>query len=195
MLATIPATTLEATPPRIVAVQGPSNADIQDLFVNLAIMWRAAGLRVAGVLEKAAPHPAGRPASHAERVLYDIASGVRYPVTQELGPGSTACRIDADGFAAACCGVETAMRRGCDLVIISKFGKLEMEGGGLKSAFHTAIDTGVPIVTSVPSYAEGVWGVFAQSLSVFTHPDREAIETWRSAVARADFRARGRRRC
>jgi hypothetical protein len=184
------ATVLDVTPPRIVAVQGPSNADIQDLFVNLAIMWRAAGLRVAGVLEKAAPYPAGRPASHAERVLCDIESGVRYPVNQDLGPGSTACRIDGAGFAAACCCVETAVRCGCDLVIISKFGKLEMEGGGLKSAFHAAIDAGVPIVTSVPSYAEDVWGAFAESLSVFMRPDREAIETWRSAVARADFRAR-----
>jgi hypothetical protein len=185
----IPATELEPAPPRLAAVQGPCNEAIQKLFAELALMWRAAGLRVAGVLEQATALSKG---DQVERTLFDITTGARYPISQALGAGSESCRIDTSGFAAACGSVEEAVRNSCSLVIISKFGKLEMEGGGMKSAFHAAILAGVPVVTSVPSYAEDVWTIFSGYLSVFMTPDREAIESWRIAVARADARSRSR---
>jgi hypothetical protein len=187
MPAVWPSATLDVAPSRIVAVQGAPNADIQELFAGLTVIWRRIGLRLAGLLEEAVPSPAD---GRVTRRLRDIATGAAYTITQELGPGSTACSLDTGGFAAACSGVEAALQRGCDLVIISKFGKLEAERGGLMSAFQAAIGAGVPVLTSVPSYAEKAWAGFAEPLTVFMRPDREAIENWRCSVARA---ASGRR--
>ncbi len=44
---------------------------------------------------------------------------------QDLGAGSTACNLDPSGFVKACEAVERAMEDGADVVVLSKFGKLE----------------------------------------------------------------------
>lgn len=181
MQATSPASATGLPVPRILAVQGASNAEIRAFLSKLVIIWRAAGLRLAGVLEHAVRFPAS---SQSARVLTDLSTGSNYRVTQELGAGSSSCRIDSASFAAACAGVENAVRRGCDLAIISKFGKLEMERGGLAGAFQAAIAAGIPIVTSVPDYAREAWAEFAEPLTAFVAPDNEAIETWRCAITR-----------
>lgn len=174
-------------PPRLLAVRGAPNILVQALFRELALIWRTAGLRVAGVVEDVFYAPdSGEPT----RWLRDLATGVRYPVTQTLGPGSSACRIDGSGFASACVAIERAVRRGCDLAIISKFGKLEAERGGLADAFRITLDAGIPTVTAVPAYAEEAWLAFADAYTAFVGADREAVESWRIEVARADAQRR-----
>lgn len=211
MRAVIPATEIELDPPRIIAVPGAASADIQELFADLAIMWRTAGLSVGGVLDQAVPHFMS--GHQVERVLFDIASGARYPVTQKVvistdtlivrnddggwrasshGLNAFWRRNEAPGFAAACYSVENAIQRGCHVVIMSKFGKSERDGGGMCAAFQAAFDAGVPVLTSVSPCAEEAWIRFTRGMAAFVQPDQQDIETWRSALARADFRARMR---
>jgi hypothetical protein len=73
------------------------------------------------------------------------------------------------------------VRDGCDVVIISKFGKLEADRGGLLDAFAAAIEMDAPVVTSVSASAVDAWARFAGPLAVFVPPDVEAIENWRKA--------------
>jgi hypothetical protein len=206
MRAIVPATSLETSPPRIVAVQSPANAAIQEFLSDLAIMWRTAGLHVAGVLDQVVPHFMS--GHRVERVLFNIATGARHPITQnamitkdalsvldlngaprDLWRAPAWRRDDAPGFAAACCGVESALQGVCHVVILSRFGKAEMEGGGLRNAFLAAFDAGVPVVTAVSPCAEESWIRFTRGASVFVNANQEDIETWRLTVARTDARA------
>ena len=68
---------------------------------------------------------------------------------QDLGRESQACSLDAGGVAAACAAVLQAMERGVDVVVLSKFGKLEASGGGLIDCFAAAAGAGVPCVVGV----------------------------------------------
>jgi hypothetical protein len=119
-------------------------------------------------------------------VLRDLRSGARYPLKQYLGPGSVACALDTAGLAAACFAVETAIQQGCDVVILSKFGKVEAERGGLAGAFYAAIAAGVPIVTSVaPSLAEA-WNGFATPFAIIVRPDFDEIQNWRLTLVQRE---------
>jgi hypothetical protein len=72
--------------------------------------------------------------------------------------------------------------QGCDLVVLSKFGKLESQGGGLREAFGAAIEAGIPVLTSVSGKFETAWRNFAAPLAVTVPDDADAIEAWWEAV-------------
>ena len=128
------------SPLPIAVVQGADGATIQRLLADvLTAPWRPA--RVAGVVEV----PEGDDAEPCGTdILQNITDGRRYPIFQDLGSGSTACSLDPRGVVDACAAVCRDIAAGCDLVVLSKFGKLEAESGsGLLAAFATA-NVGTP---------------------------------------------------
>ena len=56
-------------------------------------------------------------------------------ISQNLGPGSQACNLDPEGISPACAAVQESIARGADVVVLGKFGKQELHGGGLNDAF------------------------------------------------------------
>src|SRR5215468_4747998 len=111
---------------RIAVVRGAPSATIQELFRSLIHQWRSTA-RVAGVV--AETHGLVDRACGAG-FLRSIATGEIFPIFQDLGPGSTACHIDAAGALKAATAVRRDIVAGCDLVVLSKFGKLEEARGG-----------------------------------------------------------------
>ncbi|NVO15183.1 MAG: DUF2478 domain-containing protein [Rhodoplanes sp.] len=174
-----------AGPIPIAAVGGARSSVIQPLLAEFAARRSREGMRVVGVVEE--PCPDG---GDCALFLRDLATSLRIAISQNLGPGSTACNLDAGGLAAACGLVQTAIAAGADLVVLSKFGKVEADRHGLTEAFQAAIAADLPIVTAVaPSLAEA-WTAFAGPLSVPVAAEAEALEAWWSRQARAKAAAR-----
>src|SRR5690606_32078341 len=124
---------------------------VQDMFRALLGRWRPSA-RIAGVIEE--NHGLPDRACNAGW-LRSIADGNAYPIFQDLGPGSTACHLEGGGAASAAEAVRRDIAAGCDLVLLSKFGKLEAAGEGLAGAFAAALEAGVPVLTSVsPAFRE-----------------------------------------
>jgi hypothetical protein len=113
--------------------------------------------------------------------LRSIVSGTRYPIFADLGPASRACHLEGEGAFAAAAEVEKDIVAGCDLVLLSKFGKLEAAGDGLAKAFTAALGADVPVLTSVSRAFETAWSAFAPRFD--TLPAEAArIETWWHSV-------------
>ncbi|ACK86248.1 DUF2478 domain-containing protein [Methylorubrum extorquens] len=168
-----------ATP--ILALTGASNPTIQSLLLTSARRWNHAGRRIVGVVEV----PSSDGIGHR---LKDLATGAQYAIYQELGSGSEACRLCGSGIIEACESLCRQIAAGCDLVVISKFGKLEAARSGLIAAFSAAIVAEKPIVTAVaPSFVEA-WQCFAGPLSSFSAPEEAAIEAWRSMREAKDYK-------
>ncbi|WP_449409295.1 DUF2478 domain-containing protein [Methylobacterium komagatae] len=163
----------------ILALQGASNTAIQAVLLASARRWQEAGLRVVGVVEV----PALKGVEHC---LQDLATGDQYEIYQELGPGSGACCLLGAGIVEACESIHRQILAGCDLVVLSKFGKLEAMRSGLVSAFTTAITADKPILTAVAPIFVDAWRHFAGPLSRFAVPDERTIEVWRSAKGATD---------
>ena len=179
----IPGTATHAGPvlPRVVAIQGASRHLIRRSCLNSpALGGRAA---------------CGLPAQ-VEEFVYELGSGEKpscfatsRPSPLPIGAGPRPrlgfmCAVDAAGLASACAAIETVIEEGCDLAIISKFGKQEAERAGLAGAFHAAIAAGCSITSVAPPLTEA-WNAFANPLTMFAGPDFEAIQNWRRKLTQA----------
>jgi hypothetical protein len=158
---------------KIAVVQGPGPA-IEDLFRTLAERWQSEA-RVAGAIAEDQGLPDRACSAGYLRSLRD---GARYSIFQDAGPGSEACQLAGDGAVLAAAAVRRDIETGCDLVILSKFGKLEAGGGGLRDAFAAAIEAGVPVLTTVARSQAGAWDAFAGALFAPVAADPGAIEAW-----------------
>ncbi len=108
----------------------------------------------------------------------DLLSGETISISQDLGRGSTACNLDPAALVRACGRIETAISEGADLVVLSKFGKLEAARSGLADAFRAAIEADLPILTVVSPAAAEEWELFAAPLFQFLDANLEALEGW-----------------
>jgi hypothetical protein len=164
-----------ALAPLIGAVRGATTADIQKLLAAFAERRGQEGFRVAGAIE--VPAPAGS-CLCGRLALKDIATRALFPVTLDLGSGSSACKLDAAGLTAACQSVLQAIAGGADLVVLSKFGKVEAEGSGFLDAFSAAAGAGIPCVTGVaPSFAASFLR-YAGDYSQWIGADASSLERW-----------------
>jgi hypothetical protein len=158
----------------IAVVQGAPSAVVQDLFREF-VDRRAPSTRIAGVIEEG--HGLADRACSAGR-LRSICDGSLHPIFQDLGPGSEACHLDGAGAVSASEAIQRDIATGCDLVILSKFGKLEAARAGLAPAFAAAIEAKVPILTAVsPTFYEA-WAQLASPLFVSLPAEAAAVERW-----------------
>ena len=159
---------------KIAVIQGAPSAEVQALLATLADRWRPS-TRLAGVV--AEDHGLPDRACSAG-YLRSLSDDRRFSMFQDLGPGSSGCHLDSAGVTQAADAVQRDIARGCDLVVLSKFGKLEAGGGGLRDAFSAAFEAGIPVLTSVsPALAEP-WQHFAAPLFAMLPADGARIEAW-----------------
>jgi hypothetical protein len=162
---------------KIAVVHGPRPV-VQVLFRTLAERWQGEA-RVVGAI--AEDHGLPDRACSAG-YLRSLADGARYPIFQDLGRGSQTCHLAGDGAVDAAAAVARDIETGCDLVILSKFGKLEASGGGLREAFAAAICAGVPVLTTVGVAQAAPWESFAAPLFTQVASDTGEIEAWWQSV-------------
>ncbi|MGD9545108.1 MAG: DUF2478 domain-containing protein [Methylocystis sp.] len=160
---------------RIAALQGATSHELQGTLSAFARELQSRGFRVAGVIEQSACGVRGACKSLSVK---DIASGETIPISQKLGAGSEACNLDPGGLAVACGLVEQAIDRGVDVVVLSKFGKLEAARSGLCDAFRAAILADIPVITAVSAPVSQDWDCFAGGLSEYVEPDIAALAAW-----------------
>ncbi|QJP14566.1 DUF2478 domain-containing protein [Starkeya sp. ORNL1] len=160
---------------RILALQGAPSAVIQDALSAFARRRALEGLRVAGVVEeRIGPEGPGC----TGQALRDLATGRIHGIAQDLGPCAIACHLDSSGVADACHDVLAAIAVGCDIVVLSKFGKLEADRGGLLEAFGAAIANDVPVLTAVAPAFNERWNAFSAPFATFGLPEVGALERW-----------------
>jgi hypothetical protein len=171
---------METSAKPIAIVQGANSTAIQELLRSFAARVSA---RVVGVLEEACD---GAERACGPGRLLSLADGQGYSLFQELGEGSVACSLDPQGVVLAGEAVRRDVARGCDLVLLSKFGKLEAENrAGLMAAFVAAIEAGVPVLTSVSPKFTDAFDAFAAPFYTALPAEAEAIDAWWKAVCNA----------
>jgi hypothetical protein len=161
----------------IAVVQGAASAAIQQLLREFAGRVPA---RVVGLVEDACSTDGtcGGPGR-----LLGLSDGRSYPLFQDLGEGSASCGLDAEGVISAGEAMRRDIARGCDLVVLSKFGKLEAENrAGLIPAFGAAIEAGVPVLTAVSPKFAAAWEAFAAPFYCVLPAEAEALDAWWAAV-------------
>jgi hypothetical protein len=128
----------------------------------------------------------GLPDRHCQAgYLRNLATGARFSIFHDLGPGVPACHLDGVGAVSAAVTVEADIAAGCDLVLLNKFGKLEIAGEGLSGAFRAALAMGLPLLTSVSPAHDDAWRDFAKQEFDILPADPAALDGWRRSVQAA----------
>lgn len=159
----------------LAAILYPPETDIDGLLAGLARKVAAAGARVGGVVQGKAEDGKGL-------ALTDLGSGSIRPISQNLGPLSTSCKLDTSAMAEITGDLERQIDAGLDLVILSRFGIREIEGGGFRSLFGRAMLADTPLLTGVRVEHAAAWAVFHGGLGVDLPPDEAEVLAWAKAV-------------
>ena len=162
---------------RIATVMGADSATTQALFATVVADWRASGAKVVGVIGEAHGLP-DRTCSAG--ILRDIVSGKPYQIYLETAPNNTSCHIDTAGVETACAAVLNHVLTS-DLIVLSKFGKLEAMRRGLAAAFEAAVAAGKPVLTTVSDKHRDAWQALAPD-AILLAADEAVIQAWWRAV-------------
>lgn len=166
------------TPGNRIAVVRGASSEVQEVFRTLVERWRPA-VRLAGLI--AEPHGLPDRACSAG-FLRHLTSDERFSIFHDLGPGATACHLDGVGALTAADAVRRDIAAGCDLVLLSKFGKLEADGKGLFGAFTATLDAHIPLLTSISPACQPQWEKLAGKSYTVLPADPDRIAAWWRAV-------------
>lgn len=171
---------------RLAGVTGGKGRGLTDrLLAAVAARLASDGVRLVGALRPVSPD--GGPDSRSgpcDSDLWLLPDGPVIRVTQDLGPGSGACRMDAGAFEGA---VGLAMARlqagDADLVVINKFGLSEAEGRGFRALIAAALGQGVPVLSGVSETHRAAFEAFADGMATCLPPEEDAVLNWCRSVA------------
>ena len=99
-------------------------------------------------------------------------------ITQNLGAGSDACRLDPGAIVTAVSAVESGSLDKADLFILNKFGPEEAAGRGFISAIVKAMDQGIPVLVGVGTGNREAFDSFAGGLAETLPDDADTIRDW-----------------
>jgi len=156
----------------VAVIANRAGLDTQALLSEAVARWRGAGATIVGLL---AEDGDGEEACSAA-FLRDIATGRSFSIQLDAAPAGTACHLDAAGLSEACAGLLPRIAA-ADLIVLSKFGKTEAAGSGLRTAFAAAIAAGKPLLTTVSPKHEAAWRAFAPDAAALD-PDRQSLDRW-----------------
>jgi nucleoside-triphosphatase THEP1 len=153
-----------------------------------AVMGRLAeaalglGLDVAGMIQHDERRPDRR---RCDMTLVDLGSGRKIPLSEDRGKDTRGCRMDhaaleeAAGLALATLEADTLP----DLLVLSKFGKREIEGHGFRQVVERAVELGVPLLV-------GVTADHVEGFRAFGGGLEQVVETAEAAAALIEDLAR-----
>lgn len=151
------------------------------LLNNIANRLASEGVRMVGALRAVGQDIEAGHCSGTLRILPDEAQ-VR--ISQDLGSGSIACRMDSSAIAEAAGLAETHLvSQSTDLVVINKFGVSEAEGRGFRALIVKAFERGVPVLIGLSDTHRAAFNVFTEGLATGLPSDEEAILVWYQKVA------------
>lgn len=157
-------------------------APVDDALAEAARRLQAEGRRLGGVVQSSRPRP-GR--ARCDMWLADLFTGEEVRISQDLGPGSTGCRLDLEGLARAHVLIDRALAAGVEGLIINRFGKQEAEGRGFRDLIAEALGQGLPVVLAAPRRNLAALTAFAGTAFAWLPCDAAAVLAWWSA-ARAE---------
>lgn len=165
--------------PSIAAVVYRPTDQAESFMAAAARALAARGVRLGGVVQHNNRVTEDAPCAME---LEDLASGTRFALSQSLGRGSEACRLDPEALARAAVVLRGAIEADAELLIVNKFGGLEAGGGGLRAEMGLAALAGIPLLTAVGERYLAEWDTFTGGAAVTLPLDVDAIVAWWSAL-------------
>jgi nucleoside-triphosphatase THEP1 len=165
----------ETDPNLVAAIAYRSEDDIDTILADFGEDLVRRGVAVGGIVQRNSKDDSGKLCAMA---VIDLMTGHRISISQALGSGSGACKLDSAGLAEASRAVQHAVEAEVDLIVVNKFSKQEAGGRGMRIEIAEAIQSGKPELTAVPASCMEAWREFTGDRGTTLFCAREVIEDW-----------------
>jgi hypothetical protein len=157
----------------IAAVVYDEGDPVDVLFAQVRAALEGDGLRVGGVVQ-----------SPCEETIYatHIETGRRVDLMQHLGSCATGCRLDTGALAEVAGLLAQSLAERPDLLLVSRFGRIEVEGGGFLAEIGEAALAGQPTLIGVSRKFEAGWRAYAGDFAATLPCDIGAVLAWRRSL-------------
>ena len=132
----------------ITAIVYSNGSDFEAFLQDVTAAMAGQGMRLAGLVQRSQPRP-GR--TKCDMYLRDLATGELYGISEDRGPLARGCVLDTGRLLRACEAAEAGLSSRTELLVLCKFGKTEVEGGGFRSLIARALELSVPALIGVPA--------------------------------------------
>tara|TARA_R110002073_G_C9208358_1_gene558765 strand:+ start:155 stop:703 length:549 start_codon:yes stop_codon:yes gene_type:complete len=161
---------------RLAYIKSQKRGETDRLLCELAEALQAEGVALSGVV-KDQDH-ASRHANGYDMKIRVLPQGPVIKITQDLGDGSDACRLDAAALTRAVSEVEAGPMAGTDLFILNKFGPEERAGRGFCAALAAALERGIPVIVGLGAASEPDFLRFTGGLAQALPDDMVQLKAW-----------------
>ncbi len=162
---------------KIAVVTSTKRGEIDRLLAQNAAFLEQRGARLAGIV-KVLEEEAGEPAHDCHMSVRVLPEGQVIQITQDLGEGSDACKLDPSAIVRAVAAVESQPLEAAQLFILNKFGPEEAEGRGFRATIGAALEAGIPVLVGVASPSRAAFDAFVEGMAEPLAPEEEAIRAW-----------------
>jgi nucleoside-triphosphatase THEP1 len=169
----------------IAALKHPEGTKIDRAIMKIVHRLRQQGYSLAGAVRA---HMTPSDENRCDLFLEDLSTSTVFPISQDLGSGSHACRLDDVALDAIAAKVEVSLQEGADILILNKFGKQEAEGRGLRSPIVEAVNRGIPVLVGLNPGRAQAWNEFCGATGEIFDPDDTAVDRWLEANLPAEPR-------
>jgi len=171
---------------RIARVSSKMRGETDRLLAEVADQLRAGGSSLAGIV-KDLGHTSAYD-NGCDMKVRVLPEGPVIEITQNLGAGSDACRLDPGAIATAVSTVESSLLDKVDLFILNKFGPEEASGRGFVSVIGKAVEQGIPVLVGVGvvGASREAFDTFAGGLAETLAADPDTIREWCLAAMSED---------
>jgi hypothetical protein len=123
------------------------------------------------------------------------AGSARFVLLPDEDGRDDGCRSEAPGGVDGAIALQdvatrlaSELRRRPDLLILNRYGSMEVGGAGLLDVLSAAIELDIPVVIAVPEALFGSWLNLANGLAVRLKPNLGALNRWWRALRRTPTR-------
>lgn len=158
-------------------VIGDRRGAVDGLLADVADRLTAQGWPLAGVVQLNTEVQA---VTRCDMDLRVLSSPQTVRISQRLGNAARGCRLDPGGLATAVGQVESTLA-GKSLLIVNKFGKSELDGGGFRPVIAAALEAGIPVLLGVNRDNLDGFLAYADGMGQEIPADSAAILHWSDA--------------
>lgn len=168
---------------KIASITSSNRGETDQILSSIAAELQAEGVALCGIVKDQSHDSAF--ANGCDMKVRVLPAGPIIQITQNLGAGSDACRLDPGAIATAVSTVESQSLAEADLFILNKFGPEEAAGRGFVSVIAAALEHDIPVLVGVGKASLDAFNTFAGGMAEALPADPDKIHHWYQASADA----------
>ncbi len=153
--------------------------EIDALLGAVAAELADAGWRLAGVIQSRGGTNAE--SDCAAMNLTSLATSEVFCISQNLGRDSEGCRLHLGELGKCAKAIEADLAQAPDLLVLSRFGRGEIEGGGFRDLIAHALAAGIPVLAGVRQDHAEAWADFCGDFGCDLPFEKDAALEWARA--------------